>query len=400
VLAVTLGCVWVLRSDWCREYRLSGLDKPGLQRWLAIRPDDALGHFYLAMALGRSGETRDAAQELSTALTLDPKLSRARWRLARVLASADQGDAAERLLRRGLQIDPTAGKLHAELGRLYEERQEFRLGAVEWEKAATLGPGDAGTWYHLGRCRMGVNDDSGALPAYRRAAELAPSSSLYQKALAGVLRLQRQYEETEQHYRRALALDPRDPDAHFGLAKLLWDRDGATTEAEASMRRALAFQPDSPLLHYSMADLCQQRGQLEAAVDEYRVTLRLLEAREPRPAAADWSSREQWLARMEGPHFNLARLLQRLGRPAEASRHLIEFRRISDYRNRANQLLVRMANRPEDAALHFELARLHAAAGSPQLAAEQYRAGLRLHPDPRAQAELLALLGRPLLTHR
>src|SRR5438876_484253 len=44
VLAAMLGCVWVLRSDWCREYRLSGLDKPGLQSWVESRPDDAWGH--------------------------------------------------------------------------------------------------------------------------------------------------------------------------------------------------------------------------------------------------------------------------------------------------------------------------------------------------------------------
>jgi hypothetical protein len=94
---------------------------------------------------------------------------------------------------------------------------------------------------------------------------------------------------------------------------------------------------------------------------------------------------------VEGPHFNLARVLQRLGRRAEAARHLARFRQVSAYRNRVRQGMVRLDNHPGDAALHFELARAHATAGSRALARAQYRAGLRLRPDPRAEAELRAL---------
>jgi hypothetical protein len=97
------------------------------------------------------------------------------------------------------------------------------------------------------------------------------------------------------------------------------------------------------------------------------------------------------LSQLEGPHFNLARVLRRLGRTGDADRHLNRFHRISDYRNRTHQAQIRLANRPGDAALRFELARAHAAAGAPLLAEEQYQVGLRLHPDPQARSELLAL---------
>jgi tetratricopeptide (TPR) repeat protein len=379
-------------AAWYDEQRLEGMDGPALQAWSASHPEDALGHFYLGMALGRSGRPTEAAAQLSRALDLDPSLSRARWRLARLLVAASRDRDAESLLLQGLRLDPNAPTLHAGLGRLYEDRQQFRPAAAEWQKAASLAPRDVDSWYHLGRCWMGVNDDARALRAYRRAADLTPSSPTYQKALAGVLRLVGRYREAEAHYRRARALDPHDPDVHFGLAKVLWDRDGATAEAEQNLRQAVALEPDSPLLHYTLADLCRQRGSLQAAREQYQAALSLLKTREPLPAAA-WAVREQWLARLEGPHFNLARLLGRLGRSAEAAGHLAQFRRISDYRNHANQLLVRMANRPGEAALHFDLARLHASAGFPRLAEEQYRAGLRLHPDSRAQAELRALGG-------
>jgi tetratricopeptide (TPR) repeat protein len=390
-VVAALGLLAFLRSPGYREYRLRRMSEPALRAWTASHPHDPRGHFYLGLALGRGGDTRAAAGELRKALDLDPALSRARWRLARVLATTRQEREAETLLQQGLQLDPAAAQLHAELGRLYERRQDLRRAAAAWEKAVSLAPSSADAWYRLGQCWMGVNNEARAVEAYRRAVDLAPRSATHHKALAGVLRLRREYGEAERHYRRALELDAADPDAHFGLAKLLWDQHGPTSRAEASLRRAVTLQPDSPLLHYSLASLYQQRGHLQAAVREYQMTLRLLSAREPSPTPERWDEREQWLSRMEGPHFNLARVLQRLGRSEEAARHLAWFRRISDYRNRAHQLLIRLANRPGDAVLHFDLARTHAAAGATQLAEEQYHAGLRLRPDPQARAELLAL---------
>src|SRR5207302_8526630 len=121
-------------------------------------------------------DVREGARQLEKALDLNPTLVPARWRLARVLAASGQPDAAERMLREGLRLDPTSSRLHAELGRLYGDRRAFRLAAGEWERAASLDPKDAEAWYQLGLSRMGVNDETGALAAYRRAADRAPNS--------------------------------------------------------------------------------------------------------------------------------------------------------------------------------------------------------------------------------
>jgi tetratricopeptide (TPR) repeat protein len=373
ILAAT-GLVAALGGPWYREQRLQRMDVATLRAWTERRPDDAPGHFYLALTLGRAGDRNGAQRELERALELDPGLSSARWRLARMQATAGQADAAARLLREGLRLDPSAAPLHAELGRLDERSSSFRQAAVAWERAAALAPRDAEAWYHLGRCRMSLNDDTGALAAYRRAAALSPGSATVEKALGAALRLQRQYGEAERHSRRALALAPTDPEAQLGLARLLWDRDGPTPEAQASLKRAVDLQPQNPLLRYSLATLERERGHLDAAAREYRETLRLLERAPPPPAASDWDERERWLSQLEGPHFYLAQILRQSGRAAEADRHLACFRRISDYRNRARQLVVRLANRPGDAALRRELARLHAAHRAPHLAEVEVRA--------------------------
>src|SRR5262249_50093939 len=119
--------------------------------------------------------------------------------------------------------------------------------------------------------------------------------------------------------------------------------------------------------------------------------LELYGLNKPRGLAAQWNEWSLWFSYLEGIHSNLARLLKRLGHPQEADRELVVFRRLSDYHQRANQLLGQVANQPKNAPLRFELARLHAKAGFYGLAAEQYRAGLEVQPDARAQAELAAI---------
>src|SRR5581483_9787568 len=123
------------------------------------------------------------------ALTLDPSLSGARWRLARIQAARGDVEGALMLLDQGLQRDPTNARLHAEAGRIEEERGATRPAAAAWERAALAALNEAEYWYRLGRSRTALHEEERALAAYRRAAELAPHSAAYLTALAGALRL-------------------------------------------------------------------------------------------------------------------------------------------------------------------------------------------------------------------
>jgi tetratricopeptide (TPR) repeat protein len=355
---VAAGLLVVPRTAFYREYQLRRMSEAQLREWTARRPEDPRGHLYLALARGRTGDTEEAARGLATALALDPALSGARWRLARVLAARGQEEEALALLEQGVRRDPGNPRLHAERGRIHDARGEHRLAAAAWERAVASAPGDADAWYRLGRARMALHEEDRARAAFRRAARVSPRSATYQTALAGALRLQRQYDEAERCYHLALARDARDPDARFGLAKLIWERDGATPPAEEAMRRAVSLQPENPIPRYALGTLCEQRGRLEEAAREYRETLKLLAAGTP-PDPADWARREQWLAQLEGPHFKLSLLLERLGKTGEAARHRGAFRRISEVRHRARRLLTRM-EASGDPALRAEMARLRA----------------------------------------
>jgi tetratricopeptide (TPR) repeat protein len=362
-VVVALGVVQLPRTRGYQEYLLRRMHEPELRARVENKPGDALAHYYLGQAYDRTGLTVKAARQYAKALVLDPSLTRACPRLAELLVAGRQVSAAETLLRQGLQIDPTASELHAGLARIQETRHDFRQAAAEWQAITSLAPNDAEAWYHLGRCWMSLSNEAQALPAYQRAVELVPLSAPHQEAMAGVLRLRGRYAEAERHCRRALHLRPDDPEGHFELAKLLRDRDGSTPQTEESMGRAVSLRPDDPLLRYYLGSVYQEQGRLQPAVAEYQATLRLLRSQEPSAAAAAWGERSLWLSYMEGAHFNLAGLLQRLGRSTEAADHRARFRRISDYHLHINRLIIRIANQPGDASLRRQLARLQAAGG-------------------------------------
>ncbi len=219
-------------------------------------------------------------------------------------------------------------------------------------------PGRAEGWYQLARCRLAANDPTRALAPALRAVDLNRRSAPHQTLSADVLRVLGRHAEADAGYQRALALNPDDAEALAGRARLLSDRDGPTQETAAAMRRAVTLLPGDPVLRYALAGILEDRGQLEEAASEYRHTLRTCAA-EALPPATDWPQRELWLVRREGPHFALAGLLARLGRPREAQAHRATFRRLSDYRNQVRRLHARLAYRPHDTSMRNALAQLH-----------------------------------------
>jgi tetratricopeptide (TPR) repeat protein len=378
VALVVVGVVRYFRSPGYHERRLRQMSVSELQQWTAREDSDALAQHYLGVAYQGSGQRQKAAEAYVRALNLDPTLSSTRSKLAGVLVMSGQSRAAETLLLEGVKIDPKAAELHKGLGQIYEERQDFRRAAESWEKTTTLAPKDPIAWFHLGHCWIGLNDEARALPGYERAVALDPLSADYQKAFAGVLRLRGRLPEAEQHCRRAIQLRPDDPEAYFNLMKILRDREGATPQAEEAIQKAVALQADNPQYHYYLATILQERGKHGESAKAYIAALKLFKARRPRGLTAQWNDYGLWLSYVEGSHFNLARLLKRLGLPKESEKELAVYRRLSKYHQSANQLIGVAANQPKNAALRFQLARLHAAAGFIELAEEQAHAGQEL----------------------
>lgn len=110
-------------------------------------------------------------------------------------------------------------------------------------------------------------------------------------------------------YRRALELDPRHPDAHLNLGRLLHE-DGAPEIAEDHYRVALESRPRDVTAIFNLGVALEDQGHVTEAARAYQRALDI------DPDLAD-------------AHYNMAQLYESMGRPQRALRHLQEYRRLA-----------------------------------------------------------------------
>ena len=115
--------------------------------------------------------------------------------------------------------------------------------------------------------------------------------------------------QAREAYRRALALDPGHAPSHLNLGRLLHE-GGDAAAAEGHYRRALQARPGDATALFNLGVALGDMGRPEEALTAYEGAL----AVDPRMADA---------------HHNAARLCERLGRRADAIRHMRAAREIA-----------------------------------------------------------------------
>jgi len=180
--------------------------------------------------------------------------------------------------------------------KVIDRREEFdRREALERRRAQAPGKG-----------RTPPRSSSGS--ARRRAASVAPDPESALEHFQRALELEdTDAQEAQAAYEAALASDPRHLEARLNLGRLL-HLEGRLEEAEHVYREG---ESREALLAYNLAVLLEDLGRESEAMASYREALAL----DPQLADA---------------HYNLALLYERGGRPRDALKHLLAYRRLSD----------------------------------------------------------------------
>jgi tetratricopeptide (TPR) repeat protein len=138
----------------------------------------------------------------------------------------------------------------------------------------------AGDWFQLGLDLEAV-DPSEAQDAYRRALALDPADADAHVNLGRLLQEQGRLEEAARHYREALRLVPRHATAAFNLGTVLEDQR-KLPEAIAAYREAVAIDDRLAEAHYNLSRLYERSGQRQAAFRHLKQYRTLVEDSGPR----------------------------------------------------------------------------------------------------------------------
>ncbi len=112
--------------------------------------------------------------------------------------------------------------------------------------------------------------------------------------------------DAEDAYRRALALDPRNADAHVNLGRLLQER-GRVEEAVLQYEEALRLSPKHAPAAFNLGTALEDLKRTNPAIAAYRRAIALDE-------------------QLADAHYNLSRLYEKIGQRQAALRHLSAYR--------------------------------------------------------------------------
>ena len=263
--------------------------EPHLRRLARLAPADPaawfnLGNAYEELAEQARAELRDRYPESPFTLALS----------AEARANRDQPTAAFHLYRKAMERKPVIRGLHAAVAAIYLRAGHADWAALEGRKALLLPRADCardrmecaflagkyhevvtapraegpGPRYWLARAYTAL-----ASQAFGRLAALPPSATSHER-MAEVRRGERRYPESAEHWRKAIALSPDDPQLQMELAVTLrQNRDFAG--AQQVLDALLIKAPDAPDLNYFAGDVLLARDEPARAIPFLEKAVRL-----------------------------------------------------------------------------------------------------------------------------
>ncbi len=299
-----------------------------------LEPDNPLlirGRGQLYLAQERFVEAR---AELERGLKKHPDNPDLRVALGNLYLVLNRPRLAVKTLEPAVQRVPDSVELHSLLADAYERDLHLEAAVRELREVTRLAPQDHRAWGHIGLYLVNLTRFDDARPALERAIALDPAESYYYGTLADSYALDRSHPENfsraEELFKKAIQLNPKNDRALYAYAMGLTRRGG--------------------------------RGDLDAAVGLLRRLLALNK-------------------KNVNVHFKLSETYRRLGKPAEARRHLASFQELSASERAQTRRLVTSASFEDTAAAHLKLGQEHLLKGNAAFAAREFELALERNPN-------------------
>lgn len=307
------------------------------------------------------GDCTDAQRDLRAVLARNPRQMEAQGLLGICEKRLGEPDAQRHLERafNGIRNAKLKTEIGVELADYYYQRGDLDDALPVVRALVALNPENIDILFFAQNVYQDMADNT-----LNKLALLAPASPRMQQAIAEHLVNGGDLAGAATHYRKALALDPYLPGAHFELAEAILEANPndseAQTEAEQQLQEALRVDGESARIECEMArdDFLQSR--LDAALAHYQraeslvpddaealMGLARIFMRQQHPAAA-----LPYLKKVidEDPlngeaHYRYARALQASGQPDEAHQQMQIYETVRNARQRTIQLYEQMNRR-------------------------------------------------------
>jgi tetratricopeptide (TPR) repeat protein len=264
-----------------------------LRKLLSLEPNALSVRVSLIECSLKAGNREESQRELRAFLDLPQATVPDRIKTAQVFVEDHLPETAEAVLQDTVKRYDESAEAHAALGRLLLDLKQYEDSVVQLGRAAQLEPDTAShslglaeallQWRHFQPAYQflkAVQPKFGTLPEFRYQMGVALYGlSLFSQAIAefeaftaarpnadvawffeaSCLANTGQLDKAEAFYRRAIALNDRNPAYYTALGEVLRrDEQDRTSEAIDAFKRSLALKPDDPMAEEQLA-LCYER---------------------------------------------------------------------------------------------------------------------------------------------
>jgi tetratricopeptide (TPR) repeat protein len=248
-----------------------------LIRVLLNRQDTSELHNLLGQIEEKEGNFVTAANEFEAAAHKDPSESNLFDWASELLLHRTLEPAIE-VFRNASERYPSSGRLAIGLGIAYYSRGIYDEAVKFLLRAADLSPSDPRCYWFLSKAfDSSPSQADEVIERFRRFSELQPNDARAQYYYAISLWKGRRAQDSaldvtqiEALLRKAIALDPQLPEAHFQLGNLLSDR-AQHADAIPQYLAALNSNSDLPDAHYRLGQAYVRTGQKEKAQAQFAI---------------------------------------------------------------------------------------------------------------------------------
>ena len=269
------------------------------------------------------------------------------------------------------QLLRTAQSFHRE-GRRAEAEAVYR-------DILARAPGHTHATHLLGMLVQRRGDAEEALELLRRAVELQPNEPNYHFGLAITLSTQAHWPEAIAAYREALRLRPQWPEAWMNLGSAL-KAHGAMDEAQSAFRQAVVLKPDLADAWHRLAVSQESVGRYEAALESHQRALALQPARADFHVALGNTCRAMRRYDAANAAYGEALRVDPDNAVAYHARGRMEYER-GDLDAARTAFMHAARLRPGDAAIHLDLGVVARELGEHKSALAHYNRALQINPD-------------------
>ena len=212
-----------------------------LQKVIADKPEFAYAHFQLAYVYTALKRTDEARAEYARTIAIDPKMSEAYLNLGMLLLDKQENAAAVAPLRKAVDLLPAQSHPRYLLAVALDRSGDHAGAAEAFEALLHLDPNDVTAINYLGWVALRNGKPAEAEARFRRAVEIQPKEPEGRKGLAESLDAQKK-PEAAAAYREYLELMPADSEARARLVHLLLEQNQSDA-ALAELDRLDAGKP-------------------------------------------------------------------------------------------------------------------------------------------------------------